>query len=133
MEYDGVEFANFDIPACDAFTDKAYGEDILKNGKPDGKFPQSCPVAPVIIFIIFIIFIFIYLYTFIYFIYHRQADYYEIYKYKVPKEKLPPGVPNGKFSGVITVYEKGKDPAYVKIEFDGILSHKLPGGLGIAG
>ncbi|XP_057334076.1 uncharacterized protein LOC130673160 [Microplitis mediator] len=110
MEYEGVEFANFDILACDAFTDKAYGEDILKNGKPDGKFPNSCPVAP--------------------------ADYYEIYKYKVPKEKLPPGVPNGKFSGVITVYEKDKDPAYVKIEFDGTLSHKLPGvpgGLGIGG
>ena len=39
---------------------------------------------------------------------------------------IPPGVPDGPFTGYMEVGEDGKT-SYVKFEFEGTISHALPG------
>ncbi|XP_008551144.1 uncharacterized protein LOC103573734 [Microplitis demolitor] len=99
FEFDGASIAEFDITLCEAFENEEFAKDLLSHGIPKDKFPKKCPAM-------------------------TGMDY-ELHKYKFQPEKLPPNTPDGKFSGVISVYESDKDP-YASVSFEGTISHKLP-------
>ncbi|XP_057341523.1 uncharacterized protein LOC130678387 [Microplitis mediator] len=99
IEFQGSEVVDFDVTVCEAFENEEVGKDILKHGIPKGEFPQQCPC--------------------------KAGMDYEISNYKVPKEKIPPGVPDGDFSADLYMYEPGKDP-YGTVHIEGKISHELP-------
>ncbi|XP_057333595.1 uncharacterized protein LOC130672846 isoform X2 [Microplitis mediator] len=97
LEFGGSTIVDFDMTLCEAFENE-FTKDILSHGIPKGQFPTQCPA--------------------------KAGMDYEISKYKVPKEKLPPGgIPDGDFFGNIQMYEPGNDP-YATVYFEGKAVHE---------
>ncbi|XP_057334399.1 uncharacterized protein LOC130673425 [Microplitis mediator] len=95
-EFEGNVIVEYDVKVCDGYEDDEIRHDFFINGVFSNNFPKNCPV---------------------------KAGDYEIIKYTIPTDKLPPGSPDGKFVIESAVYETGNDP-YLTIRYEGEITHQ---------
>ncbi|XP_043268565.1 uncharacterized protein [Venturia canescens] len=94
----GMEPIEYETTLCEALTEDVIGKSITAAGTPKGQFPVKCPFT---------------------------AGDWGIVNWDPPTHMIPPGVPDGPVSGYMEFKEEGKAP-YVKLDYDGELSHALP-------